>query len=272
LTLLTLHFNSNQAAFLGDPNFPEVAIMSSKGAKIRLYESLYTQYSRLQFSRLYDRPMAIAGLEQRLVSAFKTHGGYGVFDGTFFRRSLLWKRDASVEQEMKEIDFPPEKQYRVPTWSWMAYQGAITFMDVPFDGVQWEHEGRIQSPWTPSSYTSSSSSSSSSSAWHTGNSSERIDLMARARDLVDLALAEGKIIYDRGTRPAADRMVKCVVVGIEKPDANMVVEATGLKHYVLIVAPRLNHSGGPDNMYERVGVGSLPGNWISKGGQKIHIF
>ncbi|KAJ4311211.1 hypothetical protein N0V84_010573, partial [Fusarium piperis] len=72
--------NSNEAAFLGDANFPDVAFRSSKGARIHYYQRLYETYSRLQFTKAYDRPIAIAGLEQRLVNAFATHGGYGAFE------------------------------------------------------------------------------------------------------------------------------------------------------------------------------------------------
>ncbi|KAK7427792.1 hypothetical protein QQZ08_005730 [Neonectria magnoliae] len=201
----TIYFTKNQtywecgqgvrseAGFLGDPNFPDLAMKSSKGTRIRFYEKLYEGYSRLGFTKAYDRPIAIAGLEQRLVNAFDTHGGYGVFQGKFFGRGLLWIRDASLTAKLKRIDFPSQQKYVVPTWSWMAYEGAITFMKVPFDTVDWE-EGKnsIRSPWTWSD------SSSSSTTWHTGNSDERIDLAAYARDISDLAAAESEIIYDQG--------------------------------------------------------------------------
>jgi hypothetical protein len=62
---------------------------STGGEETCFYESLYKQYSNLDFTKIHDRPIATAGLEQRLVSAFKTEGGYGVFNGAFFRRSLL---------------------------------------------------------------------------------------------------------------------------------------------------------------------------------------
>ncbi|KAF4994555.1 hypothetical protein FDECE_13078 [Fusarium decemcellulare] len=260
---------NNKAAFLGDPNFPEVATISSRGAKIRLYESLYQQYSRLSFTKACDRPIAIAGLEQRLVSAFETHGGYGVFEGRFFGRSLLWKRDEAVTAEMKNIDFPKCQKYLVPTWSWMAYEGAITFMDIPFSEVEWEHERivdpGIRSPWTPRT------SSSSSYSWHTGNSTERVDLTAHARELANLDLAEKEIIYDQGSRPPGDRDVRCVIVGRRRAGSKE-AEIVNLDHYVLIVASREEYGG--DGVYERVGVGSLLGSQIvwDRGGIRVSIF
>ncbi|RSL95716.1 hypothetical protein CDV31_013774 [Fusarium ambrosium] len=247
---------NNEAAFLGDANFPNVAINYSKGAKIRLYERLYERYSRLDFTKAYDRPIAIAGLEQRLVSAFETHGGYGVFQGRFFGRSLLWIRDASLTDELKKIKFPPSQKYVVPTWSWMAYEGAITFMKVPFSTVEWEGgKDAIRSPWT----WSDSSSSSSSTSWHTGNSNERIDLMAYARDLVDLASAEKEIIYDRGHVGSSGGSVRCVIVGRAKLQDEVTGAVTLRRYYVLVIVPR----GNSGNEYERVGAASLPGTCIA---------
>ncbi|KAJ3544685.1 hypothetical protein NM208_g2926 [Fusarium decemcellulare] len=260
---------NNKAAFLGDPNFPEVATISSRGARIRLYESLYKQYSRLSFSKACDRPIALAGLEQRLVNAFETHGGYGVFEGRFFGRSLLWKRDKTVTEKMNKIDFPKHQKYLVPTWSWMAYEGAITFMDIPFNTVDWEHE-RVRDPGIRSPWTLRTSSSSSYS-WHTGNSTERVDLIAHAKELVNLDLAEKGIIYDQGSRPLGDRDVRCVVVGRQKAGSKE-VDLTNLDHYVLIVASREEY--GRDGVYERVGVGSLLGSQIvwDRGDLRVSIF
>jgi hypothetical protein len=250
-----------------------VVANSSKGAKIILFESLYKQYSRLKFSKIYDRPIAIAGLEQRLVRAFKTNGGYGIFEGNFFGRSLLWERDVSVEKDgMRKIVFPLKQQYRVPTWSWMAYEGAITFMDLLFDGVQWEqHDGEgegIQWHWTA---PRNIDASSSSSVWHTANSDEQIDFVTRARDFVDSALVNNytKIVYDLGTPPGKDRAVKCVIIGRQKSNGTTDLSAK-LEHYILIVASIQNNSEG-ENVYERVGVGSLLGSWIEQNGSGIKV-
>jgi hypothetical protein len=242
---------------------------------------LYKQYSRLEFTKAYDRPIAIAGLEQRLVRAFKTNGGYGVFEGSFFGRSLLWQRDINVEPDgLKEIAFPLKQQYFVPTWSWMAYQGAITFMDLPFDGVQWEQydaEGKgIQWQWRArgkSDTSSSLSSFSSNPAWHTGDSNEEANLVMRARGFVNFPAVhdDRRIVYDRATRPILDRVVKCVVIGRKKANS-MMDTAEKLEHYVIIVAAKRNES--EDNIYERVGVGSLPSSWIVQDGPgiKVRIF
>ncbi|KPM36558.1 hypothetical protein AK830_g10019 [Neonectria ditissima] len=249
---------NNKAAFLGDPDFPQVATNSTKGGQIRLYESLYKQYSTLQFTKAYDRPIAIAGLEQRLIRAFGRQGGYGIFE-RYFGRSLLWQQDVDSDpQPMKEIAFPPQQEYRVPSWSWMAYEGGVTFMDLPFSGVQWEDEGQLRSPWM--------ANSSSSSTWHTGDSDARIYLTGRARGF-DVAAAEGRVVYDKLDAPRG-RAVKCVVVGSQK--AEVAPDVATRTHYVLVVAPR----PGNEEMHERVGVGALLGSWISLAGPclKVHIY
>lgn len=248
---------SNKATFLGDPNFPQVATNQTKGAQIRLYESLYKQYSTLEFSKAYDRPIAIAGLEQRLIRAFGKQGGYGIFE-RYFGRTLLWQRDPKMgDQPMKAIEFPPQQQYRVPTWSWMGYEGGITFMDLPFSGVQWGDDSQVRSPWA--------TINTSSSHWHTGDSEGRIHLTARVRDF-DLGLAEKEIAFDKVIAPR-DRAMKCVVIGSQKSEVAPDVETR--KHYVLIVAPK----HGDAETYERLGVGSLCGSWIALDvrGLEVHV-
>lgn len=67
------------ADVLGSPDLPKSAL-DKKISPIRIYESLYQRYSRLHVSRDTDRPLAIAALEARLLHAFNTAGGYGVFE------------------------------------------------------------------------------------------------------------------------------------------------------------------------------------------------
>ncbi|KAI0401501.1 HET-domain-containing protein [Xylaria palmicola] len=270
----TIHFANNQtywecgeAALLGDPKFPRVATESSKGGQIRLYELLYKQYSRLQFSRSYDRPLAIAGLEQRLIRAFNTQGGYGVF-ARYFGRGLLWQRDVTMAPSaMKPIPFPASQKYAVPLWSWMAYEGAITFMDLPFREIDWE-EKEIRSPWSPPSPGMQSSSSSrsiysSNANWHTAKTKERIDLTAIARDFS--AAADKHIVYDGGDRPEG-RIVKCVIVGRRK--MKTVVDHRRI-HYVLVIAQK--GGAGYTAGYERIGVGALPGSTLDLDGSGLQV-
>ncbi|KAK4443114.1 heterokaryon incompatibility protein-domain-containing protein [Podospora aff. communis PSN243] len=271
---------NNQASFLGDPSFPTVALKFSKGGKIRLYEMLYKTYSALQFTKMWDRPIAIAGLEQRLVRAFKTHGGYGVFDGPFFGRSLLWKRDEKAEgnEVMKAIEFPEgdRRYYHVPTWSWMAYQGVIDFLDVPFDGVEWQYteEEGVFSPWGKATEREQVDVEvpTGDAVWHTGKANKRTVLRAVARKLdVSLEEADTKIVYDGGNKlgRGGASEVRVVVVGRQKTGNKQITNVGALQHYVLVVG-RGEEDG---TAYRRLGVAKIPGSWIDheKAGKKISV-
>lgn len=164
---------------------------------------------------------------------------------------------------MKPIQFPKSQKYKVPSWSWMAYEGAITFMDLPFREIEWE-ENEVRSPWNPPSPALSSSSRSNhtlNTAWYTTSTKEKTDLTVIARDFLDSA--DNQIVYDRGERPT-DQVVKCVVVGRRKMKAG--VDARRI-HYVLVIAQKggAGHAAG----YERIGVGSLPGSSIALEGAGI---
>lgn len=177
---------------------------------VHLYQDLYAKYSTLAFSRIDDRPIGIAGLEKRLISAFNTYGGYGVFDdgpeGGLLHRSLLWHR-SSNESTLARIVFSSDRSTSVPTWSWMAYKGAIHYLDLPFDGVEWE--GReIRSPWMSSVENFQIRRSDTNGSFP--------ELSAVGRDFTltypNTNSREHKIIFDIPGK--TDGLVtKCVVVG-----------------------------------------------------------
>jgi hypothetical protein len=244
---------SKLASFIGDPNFPEVAIQSSRGGKIRLYQDLYIQYSRLKFTRIGDRPIAIAGLEKRLIHDFNTYGGFGVFDDGrgLLHRSLLWHR-GSDETTLDRIAFSADREMMVPTWSWMAYKGGIDYLDLPFDGVEWE-EQEIRSPWTPGLR----------GVWHTGDQAGIMELSAMARDFdfTGTTGPESKIIYDISSRSnGPSRPVKCVVVGRLKNGAGQ--NKRNRMYYVLLVVTKATQVARGGQVCERVGVGHVLGQWI----------
>jgi hypothetical protein len=243
---------SKLASFLGDPNFPEVAIQSTRGGKIRLYQDLYIQYSRLNFTRISDRAIAIAGLEKRLIHDLKTYGGFGVLDDGLglLHRSLLWQR-GSEESTMDRIVFPADRQMMmIPTWSWMAYKGGIDYLDLPFDGVDWDEQ--IRSPWNPGSRE----------VWHTGDQAGIVELSAIARDFdfTGTTGPESKLIYDiPGRSSGPSQSVKCVVVGRLK---NSGQNERNKMHYVLLVSPISSQVTRGGQVCERVGVGQVLGRWI----------
>jgi hypothetical protein len=241
------------AAFLGDPKFPEVAIASSRGGKIRLYQDLYMQYSRLGFTRMEDRPIAIDGLQKRLIHAFNTNGGYGVFDdgpdGGLLHRSLLWQR-GSDERTLDRIRFPVDRAMSVPTWSWMAFRGGIDYLDVPFKKVDWE-EQEIRSPW----------SHGVGKTAQTMDHNAGMELSAMARDFQlrgDEDHEDGRIVYDIPGKTDGLQL-KCVVIGKFKEGRSL----SDKRHYVLVISPSTSGRRGGNKIYERVGAGYMSGRCIA---------
>lgn len=250
---------SELVSFLGDPNFPSKLIdATSHDGKIRMYEDLYCLYSRLTFTHISDRPIAIAGLEQRLIRAMEVRGGFGVFDDGrgLFQRSLLWQRGREVPS-LAKIDFSWSFSSVVPTWSWMAYDGGIDFPDVSLDSVDWLMDD-IRSPWAPEG----------ADTWHTGDGKESVEFEASARPFAmgNLGFREAHdgimIVYDNPDLmdvEGADQM--CVVLGKAK-DKGMTQEE--MVHFVLVVTLSKGSLDTQDGskVYERVGVGHMKGRYL----------
>ncbi|KAJ4315291.1 hypothetical protein N0V84_008447 [Fusarium piperis] len=218
---------SNEEAFLGDANFPSIATRASKDHKIRLLKFLYKRYSTLKLASDSDRPLAIASLEQRLLQAFNTKGGYGVMQ-RYLGPTLLWVRGS--ENALRRIHFSPQRE--APSWSWMAYAGAIDFIDAPVNEVDWN--GELGTPWTS-----------------TSNLSVNPELRAVAYD-IDLRKSRSGVMFDCEA-PPSDYTLKCVVVGKEKQKDS--VAPNEQRHFVLVVEPRPLARG--DSVFVRVGAGIL---------------
>ncbi|KAF4835116.1 putative protein kinase [Colletotrichum tropicale] len=242
---------NNIAAFLGDPKFPEVAMRSTRGEMIYLYQMFYQQYSKLQFSKVEDRPFAIAGLEKRLLQGFTTRGGYGVFDDGkgLLHRSLLWCR--SLGGTLGRIKFPVEKKIFVPTWSWMAYEGGIDYLDPEWNKTEWEQKD-LRSPW-----------SADSPAQYTTDKNSMISLDATARDFDEAkAVKENITLYFDMPDKADGRTpgLKCVILARPKTGST----TTDRMCYVLLVAPQFTKRSEGLTVFERVGVGKMPESCVSQ--------
>ncbi|KAK4233569.1 hypothetical protein C8A03DRAFT_38710 [Achaetomium macrosporum] len=227
-TLTRMH--NDKAAFLGDNNFPNYADAHSKGKRIKLIQGLYEQYSAMQLTYARDRPAAIRGLEARLVQTIGGPGGYGIFR-RHMHRYLLWKRHG--ETGLKRItDFPPDE--RVPSWSWMAHNGEIKYIDVPGVSVEWDKN----------------------LTWPCSDSDPvPFRLEAPVRDVSQLRAED--ITLDDG-RPMTTQAPKCVVVGTIGGGAN--VSGGYAKYcYVLIVEPVAPPVDGSESgkVWQRLGVGRL---------------
>lgn len=248
-------------SFLGDPAFPKVAIQTRRGGKIILYQYLYSQYSRLAFTHQEDRPVAIAGLEKRLIHSFRVSGGFGILDDAkhgLLRRSLLWHR-ARDSTRLEKIDFQGVNSMvpsasSPPSWSWMAYMGAIDYLNMEFGQVEWDAE-ELHSPWSSSDVGTWSYSGDESG----GN--RELKVIARGLEVQSMELGkDGSIIYDDPTKSDGLRStLKCVVLGKSKDRHKPVSDRT---HFVLLVTAEASQAARGNQVYSRVGVGSIPGRWI----------
>ncbi|KAI3329590.1 hypothetical protein F4824DRAFT_383811 [Ustulina deusta] len=254
--------HNNMADFLGDPNFPNKAISVQRGLRIRYFQDLYKQYSRLNFTHIEDRPFAIEGLENRLRTAYGTDGAYGIFDDGLgkglFHRSLLWQRgEDQPSPGLSHIVFPPGRRVTVPTWSWMAYRGGIDYVDPPFDQTVWEKED-IHPPRI----------TNSPSSMHTH---ARMELLAVVRRFNVAGHQEGevKLVYDTEKSRSDSMRLQCVVVAKSREGQTPQQK----KYYILLVSP-LNSLGDDDyHVYERVGAGVMLGRFIvfNEPGQRAKI-
>ncbi|KAK3694488.1 hypothetical protein B0T22DRAFT_496887 [Podospora appendiculata] len=213
------------ASFLGDPNFPSKISddKSDRGERIRFYEDLYRQYCRFAFTRISDSPIARSRLQ----------------------RSLLWQRGSEIAS-LQRIVFALERDMRVPSWSWMAYDGGIDFLVPPEGGA--DHQAGAQ-------------------RCHTGDGAAMVELDVNARGFRMGSLEDNafKIVYDvpNPSRSEGDIMAKkCVLVGKMAAGSRKVDDTT---HYVLVIGPKPMPSITRDRTYERVRVGYMAGRFIDLG-------
>jgi hypothetical protein len=239
---------------LGDPQFP--GFVSDKGNQNRiiLFRYLFEIYSKLALSNLTDRSVAISGLESRFASAFGTEGCYGIFQ-CYLHRSILWQRSGD---KMERINPSPHLlEWKVPSWSWMAYKGGISYIDIPFEDVEWSNAVKCFPDTTI-----------------------KFELQAPVREFLNCTikprnqttecaiLAEGDergwLKFDVEDIPNIQRL-KCIVVGRKyKQYFWRRQEADEEAHYILVVTQRLE---GGHRTYERVGVGCIQRRHISFRGE-----
>ncbi|EXF75137.1 heterokaryon incompatibility protein [Colletotrichum fioriniae PJ7] len=258
LSQRTLHFTSNQtywecgdgircetftkavnniSAFLNDSNFPHSVESFKDGKKLQYYQYLYELYSSLKLTYKTDRPQAIAGLEQRLMRALDSTGGYGVIR-TNFHRDLLWQR-RNTGTTLQRIVFPAGKD--VPSWSWMAFDGEIRFMNVPLGDLKRRlrpEDEDILSPF-PESWDNNPEG--------TRRISEQAYFRAHAHTLLNDNPAQ--MILDEPDRNLT-RPLKCVIIGSNRQE-----KGEPLRYYALIVAPVEGLE--KKEVFERVGVSYL---------------
>jgi hypothetical protein len=234
---LKIH-RSRKASFLGDPNFPRSVDQFAKGLRIELFQDLYERYSRLALSYPSDRPIAIRGLESRLINTFGTSGGVGIFD-IYLHRSLLWQRAGERLESITSF-----RDISVPSWSWMAYDGPIRYLTAPFGEVAWSED--IISPFSTDSNQNTSMSGNRRS--EKGVVTSLLELEAPVWDLLDTE--GGQRIMDDPYRTFS-HPIQCIILGKSK----MQPVDESQSHWVLLVHPKPVVDDVV--LYERAGVGVL---------------
>jgi hypothetical protein len=228
------HPSSIKSALLGDANFPFSLPDFDKGRRIKLFQSLYERYTKLKFTYPTDRPIAIRGLETRLLRALNTLGGYGVFE-QYIRRGLLWQRDDPSLPRIDSLQSPGSSAHAfVPSWSWMAYDGPIRYMEIPAVAEWKAWDADVKSPWERVECAKPS------------------ELRVLVRNVVDFA-SGGLVIMDE-PEGTSKHDFKCVVIGSKRAPDPMQAEV----YYSLLVTPLQ----GDDYICERVGVAFLEGRHI----------
>lgn len=243
----------------GDPYFPESLGLRTSQEKVRLFQDLFETYAQLGMARATDRAAAIAGLEQRLATTFRTRCAYGVFE-RFLHRSLLWQRPEPAK--LKRIRYPDDDA-EVPSWSWMAYDGRIKYLDIDPERVEWSEDVRLLAADDDKTNT------------HTLQAQvRRFKNVTLGRDddgnylIMDKKgrITSGWLRYDGKRRHT--RKHKCVVIGRQditsrpgrssRSTANK-PDSSNLEYYVLVVTAVQSNDR---RAYRRVGVGLVPAGYI----------
>ncbi|RWA04754.1 hypothetical protein EKO27_g10343 [Xylaria grammica] len=187
------------------------------------------------------------------VQAFGTRGGYGVFDEDvktgqlgLLRRSLLWYRavDREGDSRLSRIEFSTTERTdsaapAVPSWSWMAYIGEISFLQLDFGAIDWI---KIRSPW---------GAEDGQATARFADGRRNLALKAPAR-IISVSPADaggaGKLYFDDVARTKGKEM-SCVVLGTDKQETI----ADEKVHYFILIEPAASSELGSSETYKRVG-------------------
>jgi hypothetical protein len=242
-----------KSAMLGDSDFPYSSLPLYRGGGIKLFQDLFCKYSGLRFSVPADRSAGISELERRLMTAFgEKAAGYGIFEA-YLGPSLLWTR-------VKGSAFQPinyQRQPGPPSWSWMSYDGRITYLESRMDTAIWTHE-----------YSSPFRTDEDRRYWQAdGVCPTPVFKCIGARKLsamsIDSLTLWGYIILDLPSRDLQVDALRCIVLGTKGG-----LEDTRI--YVLVIEPCPSKG---QVAYVRVGVGAVRHDdidWDSAKAVEVH--
>lgn len=231
--------------FMLDPNFPDRLLESGDQRITEFIHFLSEDYSKRGLSVKTDRCIAISGLEARIARAIGCRSRYGIFQ-RYLHRNLLWQ---ASDNRMERIVY---KNQHVPSWSWMAYNGGIQFIDIPFNAVDWIGNLRFDKEREAALIAD------------VGKFLDcTMELDGRHYAVLDPGgMKRGWIQYDveEGGNLCKER---CVVVG--RVDGE-VVESGLDEYYILVVRPT-----SMDDEYSRVGVGLIQSDYIVRQRPNVRV-
>ncbi|KAI0142501.1 HET-domain-containing protein [Hypoxylon sp. NC0597] len=241
-TLARLH--NSKAEFLGDPNFPKSALQYFRDGRIVLFQALYEMYSKLAFTVPTDRSVGIIGLERRLAKTFQTRSDYGVLE-CYSGRSLIWKR--KCPDKLERIEYGDD--CTVPSWSWMAYSGEISYVSAPFGGVSWNKD-QIHIPFGEDGRLRNSTQTLAGKPEPMITAPvTNVNMDAYGDEILQLLIFDEVAVDDPNT-------IRCVVLGNDKEG-----DQDTRRYYVIAI--QHCYEAYPKHVYKRVGAGSLLERHIS---------
>ncbi|KAI3570894.1 heterokaryon incompatibility protein-domain-containing protein [Fusarium oxysporum f. sp. albedinis] len=228
--------------FILDPNFPNRLGQSGYQRTLDFVRFLFKKYSTSGLTFESDRDVAIYSLIERMRHALRTEVRYGIVR-CFLGSLLLWK--CTSEGKTALINYGDR---RVPSWSWMAYPGAIDFIT---DAKQ-----RLMVPRSADlDFTEDGKALNVKVRQFKDCRIFQYGKQCRIFDRTAFAWIRkvGSLWFD-----VADRIEfkYCVVVGVGDDYEK---EESRKTYYILVVREKL---GGGE--YERVGVGKVEARYVSR--------
>ncbi|PQE28249.1 serine threonine kinase protein [Rutstroemia sp. NJR-2017a WRK4] len=167
---------------------------------------------------------------------FETYTRLGLSYNT---ESLLWQRSTHEQDgKWKRITYPEARN--VPSWSWMAYDGEISYMKVPFSEVDWSNA--VQYPYD----REAEEFVGPDHARNIGLKAVVREFSSCAQELSFNTQDRGQLIFDEDER-TINQELKCAVLGMIRQSES----SDEQKHLILV----LEHEIGVESTYKRVGIG-----------------
>jgi hypothetical protein len=192
-------------------------------------------------------------LEARIARARGCQSRYGIFE-QYLHRNILWQRS---EGKMERIGYDDH----VPSWSWMAYDGGIQFMDIPFGKLDWDDDFRFNNWIDKLRFNKHKCALVTNVCVFRNCGLEQRDT---SYAILDSNKAErGQIQFD--IEASEDlHAERCVVVGRETDMDNNL--PTNMKFYILVV-----RQTSVNDEYRRIGAGWIQSDYVARQKGNVRI-